>query len=391
MSEAPADLLIMGRHLGNRWGGVYEVLRGLIKALDTLAEGGGRRIELLLPRADMAPSGLSRVRPVVLSRFGGSRLGWDHWTVPRYALGRRGAVLYNPGIVLPAGLSVPAIVSIHDLAYFPRPELGGQREYLAGDAWYMRRMIRRSLKMADAVHVPSQATRDEIGRVFPAALGDRVHVWPYGVDMNRWERGPEDEAVWEGLRIRGVAEPYLFYPGGLSARKNVGLLLDAFLAHRERRPELRLVLTGGAKRTMMEVGLAERLRSGEQSGSILRLGEVDVGTLKVLYQRAWALIYPSRYEGFGLPPLEAQAAGCPVVCSRATSLPEVVGPGGLYFDPESPGALLEALGRLEAPGERDRLRREGRTNAEGRGWTCIALKLLGLADELLSAALPPGR
>lgn len=391
MSPAPADLLIMGRHLGNGWGGVYEVLRGVLQALDGLEAARGRRIELLLPREGMQLPRLENVRPVVLGRWGRSRLLWDHRTVPAYANRRENAVLYNPGIVLPAGLRVPAIVSIHDMAYFPRPELGGESEYLAGDAWYMRRMIRRSLQRAGAVHVPSQFTRGEILRLFPEVDAGRIRVWPYGVDAERWGRREDNEPARAQLRARGVEPPYLLYAGGLSKRKNVAALVTAFMAYRERHPGLKLVLTGGAKRTMAEEGLESAMRRGEEQGAILRLGRVEPDLLRTLYQQASALVYPSLYEGFGLPPLEAQASGCPVVCARSTSIPEVVGEGALFYEAGSPRALEEALGQLEVEGERERLIRKGLANAGRRGWDVISLKLMELADKMIAPSMSDRR
>lgn len=376
-----ATLLVMGRHLRNRWGGVYEVLTGLLGALDPLAAEQGRSVQLLLPEHGLEMPPLQAVEARVLPRWGGSRLLWDHWTVPRYANRQAGTVLYNPGIVLPAGLRIPGIVSIHDLLYFPRPALKGRPEYLAGDAWYMRRMIRRSLKKAAGVHVPSESTRREALRLFPDLNESRLRVWPYGVERERWEPAPGDEDEWAGLRGRGLRPPYFLYPGGLSRRKNVLRLIEAFLEYRKRRPEARLVLTGGAKRTVGEAGLRAALETAEREGAVLRLGEVSHRQLRALYQHAEGLVYPSRYEGFGLPPLEAQAAGCPVICARATSLPEVVGEGGLYFDPDRTESLLEALEEVGRPGVREGLTEQGSRNVAKFPWRVMALKLLELADE----------
>lgn len=389
MTSEPADraeLLIMGRHLRNRWGGVFEVLTGLLTALDNLAIGQSRTIRLLLPEKGLRLPPMGYVEPVVLRRWGHSRLLWDHRTIPQYANRHPGAVLYNPGIILPAGLNVPSIVSVHDLLYFPRPELSGQNEYLRGDTWYMGRMIQRSLRRASIVHFPSQSTRDEAGRLFPWADDSRIRVWPYGVDIQRWRSGPQDHSVWEELQQQGVREPFFLYPGGLSRRKNVSLLIEALAEYRSRHPESRLVLTGGSKRTRQEEGLGVKLREGRQDGSIVQLGEISPSQLRVLYGRAEALVYPSRYEGFGLPPLEAQAAGCPVICSSSTSLPEVVGEGALLFDPERSVSLVEAMEKLRSPGIRGSLIHKGMRNAEGLSWDRMALSLLEMADELTKSS-----
>lgn len=383
-AESPerAELLIMGRHLRNGWGGVFEVLTGLLGALDNLAGEQGRTIRLLLPEKRLPLPPMGFIEPVILRRWGRSRLLWDHRTVPGYANRRGRAVLYNPGIVLPAGLRIPAMVSIHDLLYFPRAELAGEAEYLRGDAWYMRRMIQRSLRNASIVHFPSQSTRREAAELFPWAGDSRIRVWPYGVDVQRWRPGPRDFNEWDGLQQAGVREPFFLYAGGLSRRKNVRLLLEAFGAYRSRHPETRLVLTGGAKRTIQEEGVAARVEAGERDGSLIRLGEVSQLRLRLLYRHAEALVYPSRYEGFGLPPLEAQAAGCPVICARSTSIPEVVGEGALFFDPDSVGGLTEAMEKLRSPGVRGALIHKGELNAERSSWERMAFNLLEMADQL---------
>ncbi|MDQ3777402.1 MAG: glycosyltransferase family 4 protein, partial [Actinomycetota bacterium] len=152
-------------------------------------------------------------------------------------------------------------------------------------------------------------------------------------------------------------EPFLLYPANPWPHKNHERLFAAFRLLRRARPELRLVLTG--------TGL-ERLSVPD---GVQVLGRVPRDELASLYRRASALVFPSRYEGFGQPPLEAMASGCPVACSKAGSLPEVCGPAARYFDPMSVEEIVEAvLTVLERP---DELVRRGLERASAFTWdTC---------------------
>ena len=141
---------------------------------------------------------------------------------------------------------------------------------------------------------------------------------PQGIDHD--ELGPGDQE----------REPFLLYPARRWPHKNHERLFEAFGLLRRERPELRLVLTGGGDFSGVPEGVEAR-------------GHVPRDELVSLMQRASALVFPSLYEGFGLPPLEAMACGCPVASSDAASLPEVVGDAARLFDPNDPAAIAEAV------------------------------------------------
>ena len=126
-------------------------------------------------------------------------------------------------------------------------------------------------------------------------------------------------------------------------------------------------------------------------GKYLRLGTVSPRELALLYQEADFFVFPSLYEGFGLPVLEAQAARCPVICSSATSLPEVAGNSALMFDPRSPRQLLDRMEQLTNEEERKRLVRLGEENIRRFDWTQTARKWLALADEVYERGIRSNR
>src|SRR5688500_996704 len=203
------------------------------------------------------------------------------------------AVHYPLTIALPP-LDLPTAVTVHDLQHFDHPELFSRAERL-----FRARTHERSARNADAVIVPSQFVR----RRAIELLGlppERVHAIPWGLDHERFRPGAEER------------EPFLLYPARPWPHKNHDRLFEAFALLRQERPELRLVLTGGGHRPATQPGVEVR-------------GLVSDDELVSLYRRAAALVFPSRYEGFGVPPLEAMACGCPVAAARAGSLPEVCG------------------------------------------------------------------
>jgi glycosyltransferase involved in cell wall biosynthesis len=174
-----------------------------------------------------------------------------------------------------------------------------------------------------------------------------VHAIPLGVDHDQFP--PSDEP----------REPFVLYPARPWPHKNHARLFEAFALLRAELPELRLRLTGGGLERL------EPLPDGVE-----RLGIVPAEQLAALYRRAACLVFPSLYEGFGLPPLEAMASGCPVAASRLPAVLEVCGDAAVYFDPEDPEAI--ANGVREALALADELREQGIARAATFRWDVCA-------------------
>jgi glycosyltransferase involved in cell wall biosynthesis len=387
-SATQPNILFMGRIFEVPWGGVRELADELLRAAAPICAEQGRTIEVLVPRPGLCPVRSPAIREVVLSRFAGNRILWDHWTVRGYANRQPNAVLYNVKLVLPEGLRIPGFTTLHDLMYFPQPAKYHWREYLLADSLYMRLFVRRTVRRAPLTAVVSNYTRQDAIDLFPEVDPGRFRVMHSGIDPARWANCgelPGDQAEWARLEGSGLRRPFVFYSGGLSRRKNVRVLAAAFERFSRRHPEYQLVVTGGAKPTMGDPALRRALNR-IAPGSVIRLGTVSARALVLLYQRAEFFVFPSLYEGFGFPPLEAQAAGCPVICSTATSLPEVVGESALTFDPRSPGALVALMERLTSREERERLIAAGLENVRRFRWEAAARRWLALADEAAAAA-----
>jgi glycosyltransferase involved in cell wall biosynthesis len=246
-------------------------------------------------------------------------------------------VLHYPLTVPSPSTQAPTVVTLHDTQHRDLPEFFGPARRS-----FRRIAYDRAARSAAAVIVTSEFVRGravELLDLDPA----RVHVVPLGIDHDVF--GPGDEE----------REPMLLYPARPWPHKNHTRLFEAFAALRATRPQLRLVLTGGGLDRLAP------LPEGVES-----LGSVPAEHLASLYRRAACLVYPSLYEGFGLPVLEAMACGCPVAASNAGAIPEVAGEAAALFDPTDVEAMAAAV--LEADERRDELRQLGLARAARFTW-----------------------
>lgn len=279
------------------------------------------------------------------------------------------------------GLPCPTVATVHDLA--PLHVAG---KYDPARMLYQRRVIPALLRGQDRLIADSHATAEDLIRVGVAR--ERTHVIPLGVDHDRYFPWPLEEArarVREGF---GVAAPFLLYVARLEhPGKNHLRLLRAFGAIGARRPEIVLVLAGpewsGHQAIYRETG-----RLG-LAGRVIFTGYVGDDQLPFLYRAAEALVFPSLFEGFGLPLLEAMACGTPVVTSNVSSMPEVVGDAGLLVDPTSEADIArgieEALADAATGAE---LARKGLARARAFTWERTARETR--AVHRLAVGLPSG-
>lgn len=381
-AKNPPTILFMGRIFDVPWGGVRELADGLLRSAAPICEAEGRRIQVLVSRRGTCPVKSPAIREVVLPALAWNRALWDHVTVSNHANAQRHAVLFNVKLVLPERLRIPGFTAIHDLMYFPQPAKYDWREYLLADTLYMRWGVRRTVRRAPYTLVASEATARDARELFPEVSPDRFVTIHYGVDQERWR--VRDSAAWSEVERIGVRPPFVFHSGGLSRRKNVTVLAIAFREFLKRHPGYQLVITGGAKPTTHD-GELRRSLNMIAPGRVIRTGEVSPAALAALYQRAAFFVFPSLYEGFGFPPLEAQAAGCPVICSNATSLPEVVGDSALMFDPKAPAELLRDMESLTNERVRAGLVAKGEENVRRFSWETTARQWLALADRVFAA------
>lgn len=236
----------------------------------------------------------------------------------------------------PPLLSIPVVVTVHDLAWWKWPDLVTQPVLN-----YLRYFFPGIIKRASVIIAVSEATRQDLFQ-YIGNDDKRVHVVPEGID-ERFKPASNEE-VERFRQNTGIAEPYILFVGSVEPRKDIPTLVRAFEIAAERNKDIILVLAGGKGWLNHEAD--ERIMSSAVRDRIRRLGYIDDGDLPAIYSGAEVFIMPSRYEGFGLPVLEAMACGCPVVSSDAGSLPEVVGDAGMLFPSADSDACAEGISLL---------------------------------------------
>lgn len=255
------------------------------------------------------------------------------------------------------------VVTVHDLAYRLHPETAPHQTKL----WLRR--IDETLRRARGVLVPSESTKRDLVELYPVDPG-LVTVTPLGVDTSVFR--PSDEAAIEAVLGRfGIERPYLLYVGGIEPRKNLPVIVEAFARSHE---GVRALVIVGASVDWNPEGwnllrpVLDEL-SQEVRRKVFLTGYVSDREKVALLGGATALVYPSMYEGFGLPVLEALACGTPVITSNLSSLPEVAGEDAVYVDPRDVGSIAEGIERVTSDADlRRRLRDAGPSRAAGFTW-----------------------
>jgi glycosyltransferase involved in cell wall biosynthesis len=337
--------------LGRERTGDETYVSGLLSELPLLA--GDLRLAAVTRRPELVPEG---VEPLELpARSQPLRMAL---TLPRLLRRVQPAVAHFQHVVAP-GCPSPSVVTIHDLSFEREPQLMGTR-----DRFFFRAMVPRSVRRADRVLAVSQRTKEDLVEHYGVAA-DKIVVTPNGIDDAFGPEGP-----------RRNGPPYLLFVGALQPRKDPLTAIEALsLAN----TDANLVLAGpdkgardDAARAVGRLGLRQRVEF---------TGHVEKNELAALYRGAACLVFPSRYEGFGLPVVEAMASGTPVVATAAGAVPEVAGDAAILVEPGNPVALAGGIERALA--DRERLVRAGLERAKRYTWAETARRTLEVYRELL--------
>jgi glycosyltransferase involved in cell wall biosynthesis len=257
----------------------------------------------------------------------------------------------------------PVVATIHDLSFEHLPQTFKRRSRAQ-----LRLTVRRTARAASQVIVPSQHTRRDITETYKIEP-ERIYVTPLAAAAHFAPVRNEKELklVCERYKIEG---DYILTVGSIQPRKNLTRLLSAYSALRRARPHAnlpKLAIVG--KRAWLYGETLRAIREFGLSDCVVLTGYVAESDLPALYSGALAFVYPSYFEGFGLPPLEAMQCGAAVITGNLTSLPEVIGDAGLMVDPFDVRALMQAMARLIDDGElRARLRIKGLERAKLFDW-----------------------
>ena len=298
-----------------------------------------------------------------------SRTWWEQVTLPHLVRHAGADAVWSPwNWGVPWVSSVPSLLTVHDLIPYRRTNPMGSRFR----SWLYRANLMQSLKKAHIVVCISEFTRAEMLAAFPA-YASKTNVIHWGVDRSF---SPGQEQAVDG-------ELRLLYVGGKEPRKNVATLLHACAqASDSLRPvRIKLALTGRESQ-LDPAATAARIQAGNRV-RIEFLGEVEEERLIEQYRTSHVLVFPSLEEGFGFPPLEAQASGLPVICGTCDSIPEVVGEGAAFADVRDAAAMAKVIGRVAcSSAERSDLRVRGLINARRFDWSRCAHEYLQLLLKL---------
>lgn len=372
MAELSPSILLDASPLGGGVSGAGRYAYELLDALLPMADG--LRFEIIAPPADSRNWDIShwkqqgnvKITSADIRGVGPRRQLYFLRHSFEYDL------FHSLSSYLPFFVKGTSLVTVHDLKYVHFPSyfrgLGSLKHR------YITTMIRRSVRSADHVLTVSNHACSDIVTEF-GVNEDQITVIPHGPGGTRTETNASSP----------IDDPFLFFVGSLRPHKNLDTLVDAYIELRARTDETDVKLAiAGAEYGDSLIELQERIPCSYRD-DIEFLGRVDDETLATLYAHATAFVYPSLYEGFGLPPLEAMAHGTPVIASDRTSIPEVVGDAGVYIDPTDQGDLADALERvLSSESLRDCLREQGRQRYQEFSWERTARETLAVYEQLLS-------
>jgi len=359
MASAGSHVALIDAHLiGAQETGNETYTAGLLGQADVFAAAGWRVFALMpAPRPDLIAPAQTVADPRCaddLYRF--------FRAIPRALAGLRAGLLHV-NYHAPFWIKTPYVVMIHDVSYRARPRFTSPRNFALQNILGWLTALR-----ASAVTTPSHFSRREVARLYPW-LRDRIVVTPNAVKSAFYPRPPAE--VEQVKRALDISAPYLLFVGTPQPRKNVARVIEAFLAATREGEHVQLVIAGKSTPTL------ERLRRAHQaafaSGRVVATGYVSDDDLACLYSGCIALVFPSLYEGFGIPVLEAMACGAPVITSNTTALPEAAGEAALLVDPEDTAAIAAAMRRmLDEPELRAALRARGFAHVKRFTWARTA-------------------
>lgn len=361
-----------------RSAGISWYIINLLKNLTTASPDEWRYTIFLRDRAFQAQakalalrfSRLPTQRPII-------RIFWEQMIQP-LALRRANIdLLHALAFVAPIAAPVPFVVTIYDLSFLRYPDA-----FRPFNRWYLTHFTRRSVKRAKAVITISESTRQDVINFLDISPG-RVHTIYCGVDENYRPLPPAEVAAFRAAK--GLPETFLLFLGTLEPRKNVDGLIRAYAQWRQKTPKAPpLVIAGGKGWYYQQIfELVARLNL---TASIRFPGYVPQEELPLWYNAATLFVYPSHFEGFGLPVLEAMACGTPVITSAAASLPEVAGRDGTsrLIEPGDDAVLAEAMAAVMEDADLRRMMSErGVDRAATFRWEKTARETVGIYQQAL--------
>lgn len=301
---------------------------------------------------------------------------WPFWTQTKFAWRiwqDQPEVLWMPIQTMPAvrHQNLKTVITIHDLAFKYFPD-----NFLLKDRIKLNLFSNFSINRADKIIAISEATKRDILKFFPKVAAEKIKVIYHGFDAELFARErdlAEEERIKKEL---GVSGSYILYTGAIQPRKNLATLIAAFeILKKDGFADVELVLAG--EKAWLSQSTIEKAETSPNKDQIKMLGRLKFEALGPLFRGAGVFVFPSLYEGFGLPVLEAFAAGVPVIAANNSSLPEVGGEAARYFDANDPQALAEWLRRVLSEKElRETMIAQGKEQIKKFSWEKCAQETL---------------
>ncbi len=370
------------------YSGVEYAIHDLMEAL---ALHGRHRYTFFIPEYDLLPPSLrqnnsrhvsiNRVRFPFHSRA--LRLLWEQLILPGRIKEAKASLLHAPGYLAPLRSPVPYLLTVYDIEAIYNPRFCRPSNRLNYSFF-----LPRSINKAKAIITPSRTTHNQIVQRFPECA-DKLHTVPLGIhDIFFSDLKKHNCETFR--RSYGLPQNYILFVGNQEPRKNIPALLEVTRKLRSTtHPSLKLVLVGAKGRSSRK--LRTPISELGRIGSIIRTGHVSREDLPLLYRYARALVFPSWDEGFGLPPLEAMASGCPVVCSNAGALAEVSSHTA-SFSPDSPEQLYAQITRVLTDRKyRESLISAGRKYVSKFRWHTVACQTEILYENIIGRKLDDER
>lgn len=306
------------------------------------------------------------------------RLATTFLPFPTYRgyFGKTADVTHFFNYIIPPGVSGNTVVTVHDMVYKTFPEtVRGRTKYMLDLG------LKKSLQRADRIVTDSEFSKQEIIRYFPQ-YADKIRVVYCGVDHSRFYPIKDQNAINQVKAKFQLDRAYFLYLGTVEPRKNLERLIEGYHRFCQGKSDPPyLVLAGG--KGWLDSGIYGRVEQLQLKEQVKFTGYVEDSDICPLMCGALAFVFPSIYEGFGMPPLEAMACGVPVLTSTAASLPEVVGDAALCVDPYAIDAIADGLTRLYADAQlRASLQSAGMRRAAMMTWESAAAQLYEVYKEV---------
>ncbi|MDD6268784.1 MAG: glycosyltransferase family 1 protein [Oscillospiraceae bacterium] len=294
-----------------------------------------------------------------------------------YFFGKDADITHFFNYIVPPKVSGKTVVTVHDMVYKTFPEtVRGRTRYM------LETGLKRSMKRADLIVTDSEFSRTEIVKYFPQ-WENKLRVVPCGVDRARFHPVENAAAIDETKKLLGIEREYFLYLGTLEPRKNLRRLAVAYNDFRRGKSEYPCLVLAGGKGWLNDELMAA-IKELHLETDVKLVSYVPEEHICTLMSGALAFVFPSIYEGFGMPPLEAMACGVPVLTTHAASLPEVVGDCAMICDPYHPEQMTDCLERLYRESKlRRQLSEAGLKRARMFSWENAAAVLYDVYKEAL--------